>query len=59
MPLIEVCWAVTSEPWVGLSDSLVENLAARWKGLPEISEWGDYQFKLEADTGAILCINDA
>jgi hypothetical protein len=54
----QVSWEVTSEPWVGLPESFAENFAARWKGLIEISKKGEYKFKLDADTGATLYLND-
>eukprot|EP00931_Biecheleriopsis_adriatica_P052316 TRINITY_DN3041_c0_g1_i3.p1 TRINITY_DN3041_c0_g1~~TRINITY_DN3041_c0_g1_i3.p1 ORF type:complete len:5045 (+),score=1273.98 TRINITY_DN3041_c0_g1_i3:2025-15137(+) len=54
----QIDWEPTEEPWTGLADNFKANFAARWKGIVDITQMGAYTFKLEADTSAMLKLND-
>jgi len=54
----QIQWPECRTPWTGLPENFAVNYATRWKGLLEISKMGEYTFYLEADTGAVLWLNE-
>jgi len=54
----QISWEKTTTAWTGLPETFASNYATRWKGMIEISRMGEYVFKLEADKGASLYLNE-